>query len=1602
MQDIRERTEAKRQAIIDNLLHCIENNPKIWEKGWYSVTDSPLNGKSNKKYQGFNALYLSILASIKGYNDPRWMTFNQVKEMGGYVNAGEKASEIFFYQLYDKNTKKEFDEKTVEGMTPEERKKYIDTNTYRPIKFYQVFNAAQCKGLPAYDKPQMSSEEQSRQINLIQNVIKNSAAPISYDGGSRAYYNTKTDSIHLPKVSDFKSMQDYYATALHEIAHSTGHTSRLNRDLNGGFGSESYAVEELRAELSSVFMQLDLGLQLEGKHIENHGAYLSSWLKAVKDDKNILFKTIRDAEKISDYVVENYANKEEQKAEVESEKPVFEPNSSFATQVDAVLSGADTISTHLKVMSTPFILRQLGANNLPILIRAKKLKKVATHSQNNSHLHGLEVDVIKKLPELIADPVMVMDSLTKDDSVVILTSTIDNENRPIIGAIKFDGKGYIDSVRLEANILTSLYGKDNFNDFIQRNINAGTILYWNKEKSQELIEVPGVQFPNKLNSLASNIIIRKAKAFVNSFSQKNQNDTNEIANNTKSATKEIEKYTEPYRSYLAEQGDNPDIIYFKRIGDFYEIMGDNAKIIAEELDLTLISRSIGQEERVPMCGIPYHALDNYLKKLNDKYSADIKENGIYLTSIKTQEKQSQQVEQAKQVGQVEQVEINPKANDYVVIDLQFNYSNEMLFSNELQKMGFYHDFSIQSENDKRDTYAFEEQIPYWTNEIKYINNDNSKIISGVVGRVSNGIIVESTDITRFYLTNFTNSEVEQFVNILNNFGVANKVKLLEKQVEQFEQAENNLANLPLLVNYFAGPSAGKTTAALELTAALKKEGYNVEYVSEFSKELVLENRIDELSNQEFVTDEQYHRLDRLRNSVDIIVTDSPVLLGKVYGEKSISEEYSQQIKDYHNSFENLNLFVARSDTFQTEGRVHNLEQSKELDNKIITMLRENNVMFDYVQQNDTANTVATINKLFENIEHSKTTQEKQSQQVEQVKQAEQVQFKTEKQMYKQHKEQESRYIKAKKWDEMDSVEGVYVETTYEYFDKIPTMKLEKSQKGEVWRIVGGKGDKSEYNFANAIFDENTALEAFKQVKLFIENENKTNREQFKRMTVEQLNDWISQYGENEYVGKSVWNYNATSALEDKQTQQAQLEARKKAWDEYVKTQEKQSQQVEQAKQVGQAEQVEYLKIDIPKEQYGGEYGRSVMIKMPKGSEYSSFVFFAPKNFVKQQNSNGDYILTVKNTSLCELKNDGMSVELTGKELSTAIVGKEVGKSAKRVAPSHRTVNNLERINSNIPDEMKNKPNWCVYKARWNSEKGKKDKYIYSPILGLDEKGKLQWASIDKPDTWSTFDRALEFAKENNCEGLVFALDGSGISCIDLDKAIAKNGFLNGKPTDLKDGELNDVAKKIVPNMSDTYIEKSTSGNGFHIFVKDDILKGNHYKNRAELEKGDEIEVYDNKRFISMTGDCDSKKDLTQCPQETMSYIRETLGKKQTVNVENYNRSSSFNKSDAEVIACIEKSKKGSVFKQLYNGADITGDNSRNDFMLMNILAYFTDCDADQMERIFKNSGLYRPQKQDGYYKTTINSAIGSLYQRPSFGNNKPFGKGGGKNNKNSK
>lgn len=304
----REAVETKRKAMVDQLLAFIESNPTAWEAGWYKVGGAPRNGKTGKNYNGLNALWLYLLAENKGYTDPRWVTYQQAKDLKASVKAGEKSSNVFYWSWYDKKTKKPFDAETVKDMSKDERQKYLDENVRPVLKYYQVFNASQCNNFPKLDAEQqeMPADERARQNAKIESIIANSAAPVYYDGGNRAYYSPRQDSIHLPEINRFHTMQDYYATALHEIAHSTGHESRLSRKMIGAFGTSEYAKEELRAELASVFMQLDYDISVEGKHFENHAAYLQSWLKSVRDDQKEFFAAVTDAEKISQYVGEHY------------------------------------------------------------------------------------------------------------------------------------------------------------------------------------------------------------------------------------------------------------------------------------------------------------------------------------------------------------------------------------------------------------------------------------------------------------------------------------------------------------------------------------------------------------------------------------------------------------------------------------------------------------------------------------------------------------------------------------------------------------------------------------------------------------------------------------------------------------------------------------------------------------------------------------------------------------------------------------------------------------------------------------------------------------------------------------------------------------------------------------------------------------------------------------------------------------------------------------------------------------------------------------------------------------------------------------------------
>lgn len=189
---------------------------------------------------------------------------------------------------------------------------------------------------------------------------------------------------------------------------------------------------------------------------------------------------------------------------------------SFGEQVDDVLNGVDTSNTHLKVMDTPILLQEAGLPNLPILMTAKHVKTItSTEGNANVNYHGLDVNIIKNLPNYISNPVMIADSFTRDDSVVIITEAIDSKNRPVIAAIMLNGKGKLDEKHINANIMTSAYGKDNFQVFLNKIADSNAVIYWNKKKSQDLSVSLGIQFSNAITSLDSNTIIRKAKAFVN-------------------------------------------------------------------------------------------------------------------------------------------------------------------------------------------------------------------------------------------------------------------------------------------------------------------------------------------------------------------------------------------------------------------------------------------------------------------------------------------------------------------------------------------------------------------------------------------------------------------------------------------------------------------------------------------------------------------------------------------------------------------------------------------------------------------------------------------------------------------------------------------------------------------------------------------------------------------------------------------------------------------------------------------------------------------------------------------------------------------------------
>lgn len=303
-----EKLTPQRKQLVDQVLANLEKGNLLWTQGWVAA-GAPESAVTGKKYRGINNLYLSLVAMAENYGDNRWATFRQMEEKGwtfkkdeeGHTLGKGKSVSVEYYEMRDKETKRHFDRSVLDGMTFDEQREYMDKNVYWLRKFYRVFNCSLMDGVPAKEMPTIDVNDRIEKAEAILDYWNANESKIVY-GGSQAFYRPSTDEVHLPEREKFKSTQSFYDTAFHEIGHSTGHESRLSRDLSGGFGSPSYAMEELRAEIASIFMAQDLGIEPSEDRLQNNSAYIQSWKDEIKENPNALFTAIADADKIARYV----------------------------------------------------------------------------------------------------------------------------------------------------------------------------------------------------------------------------------------------------------------------------------------------------------------------------------------------------------------------------------------------------------------------------------------------------------------------------------------------------------------------------------------------------------------------------------------------------------------------------------------------------------------------------------------------------------------------------------------------------------------------------------------------------------------------------------------------------------------------------------------------------------------------------------------------------------------------------------------------------------------------------------------------------------------------------------------------------------------------------------------------------------------------------------------------------------------------------------------------------------------------------------------------------------------------------------------------------
>ena len=274
------------QLVTDQIISLLEQGIVPWQRPW-AESGVPANLLSKRQYRGIN---LWLLLSLN-YEQNYFLTWDQIKSMGGSVKKGETGHIVVFWKPVQKKAEEERD--TKQKQVP-------------MLRYYKVFNIAQCRDIPENLIPKSDVAAVDREPILECEAIINSMvnSPTIVHKEQKAYYRIDIDTINMPKKKSFKSLESYYSTLFHELVHSTGAEKRLGRKTLTDmvpFGSESYAMEELIAEMGSAYLCRFSGVL--PNEINNTVAYLDNWLGVFKKDKRFIISASGQAQKAVDLIL---------------------------------------------------------------------------------------------------------------------------------------------------------------------------------------------------------------------------------------------------------------------------------------------------------------------------------------------------------------------------------------------------------------------------------------------------------------------------------------------------------------------------------------------------------------------------------------------------------------------------------------------------------------------------------------------------------------------------------------------------------------------------------------------------------------------------------------------------------------------------------------------------------------------------------------------------------------------------------------------------------------------------------------------------------------------------------------------------------------------------------------------------------------------------------------------------------------------------------------------------------------------------------------------------------------------------------------------------